>query len=124
MRLRQYLDISLQYSAQEVEALKAEYKETITNLKEERGNATKMALEQTETLHKVELQREVLKATNEANTMIAALKDRNEQLANTIDSLDSKIAGLQNEAPTKKRSLNNCFHLLIKGCTLALGYRL
>ena len=47
MRLRQYLDISLQYSAQEVEALKAEYKETITNLKEERENATKMDLEQT-----------------------------------------------------------------------------
>ena len=33
--LRQYLDISLQYSAQEVEALMAECKETIINLKEE-----------------------------------------------------------------------------------------
>jgi phage host-nuclease inhibitor protein Gam len=101
LRLHQYLDISLQYLAQEVEVLKAEYKETITNLKEERENAAKMALEQTETLHKGELQREVLKATNEANTMIAALKDRNEQLANTIDSLNCKIAELQNEAPTK-----------------------
>jgi len=35
--------------------------------------------------------------------MIAALKDRNEQLANTIDSLNSKIAELQNEAPTKSK---------------------
>jgi len=82
----------LQYSAQEVEALKAECKETINNLKEKRENATKMALEQAEALHKAELQREVLKVTNEANAMIAVLKNRNEQLAKTIDSLNSKIA--------------------------------
>ena len=53
-------------------------------------------------MHKAELEREVLKATNEANAMIAVLKDRNEQLAKTIDSLNSKIVELQNEAPAKK----------------------
>ena len=61
-----------------------------------------MALEQAKALHKAELEREVLKATNEANAMLAVLKDRNEQLAKTIDSLNSKIAELQNEAPAKK----------------------
>ena len=86
----------MQYSAQEVEALKAECKETINNLKEKRENATKMALEQAEALHKAELQREVLQVTNEANAMIAVLKNRNEQLAKTIDSLNSKIAEPQN----------------------------